>query len=328
MTFSNNSKGDFMGFFKKNLKPIVSFAVMGVLLVLATFFDLQFSRFAVDLEPGKYYSTNFFGVFFEIFGERPVYYVTSIGLFFIFFYLKKVSTFKKGTKITLMALCAVIALGLNYYGATKLIKYLLTHGWISDLEGIMRTVATVSVAIVFTALWLFVCSRINKKYLKGLAVCGLIIIFTAAFSQAATHLLKPFFGRARYRMLNVMGDFSQYTRWYVVNGKRSVPEELLALGVAKDGYKSFPSGHTSSAGVILAIMSLPVAFKNMPKKVSWILTIVAYAYTLTVAFSRVVIGAHYASDVIIGALLSLVGFYLGVFVIKKILARFTKTADE
>ena len=310
-----------MGFFKKNLKPIVSFAVMGVLLVLATFFDLQFSRFAVDLEPGKYYSTNFFGVFFEIFGERPVYYVTSIGLFFIFFYLKKVSTFKKGTKITLMVLCAVIALGLNYYGATKLIKYLLTHGWISDLEGIMRTVATVSVAIVFTALWLFVCSRINKKYLKGLAVCGLIIIFTAAFSQAATHLLKPFFGRARYRMLNVMGDFSQYTRWYVVNGKRSVPEELLALGVAKDGYKSFPSGHTCAAAMSFTLIFLPDLLgldEQKRIKLKTIMIVVSFVFTALVALSRIVVGAHYLTDVLFGGGWTFLSAWVSKIIIKKI----------
>ena len=80
-------------------------------------------------------------------------------------------------------------------------------------------------------------------------------------------------------------------------------EELL-FG-AEDTCKSFPSGHTYCAAITFALICLPDLFESFKKR--WVKAIcwtVPAAYTLTVAISRIVVGAHYLSDVLVGGTLA------------------------
>lgn len=308
-----------MKFLKANVKTLSIIGALLVLLIIASFCDLNISKAVADLEGGAYYSKNGFGVFWEVFGETPVYIVPSISLGVIFFFVyrgKKLDGFKL---IAFSALIAIAMLGLNYYGSHKLVKYMITHGWIKAITGIHKTLTICGFDLVFTALWLFVASRVKEEHLKSAAICALIAIIMAVFSQGATQLIKPFFGRARFRMLYVLNDYSQYTDWFVINGKRSVPDFLLNLGVAKDGYKSFPSGHTSAAAIVFGLLAIPKYFPKLGKKWNIAITAFVLLYTATVAFSRMVMGAHYLSDVTVGALLSAVGFLIGDNLVDKLI---------
>ena len=130
-------------------------------------------------------------------------------------------------------------------------------------------------------------------------------------------VIKTPVGRMRYRTMNAIGDFSYYTPWYKINGARHVDvngliangdlgRNDLFLGV-KDTCKSFPSGHTYCAAITFALICLPDLFETFKKK--WIKAVcwtVPVVYTLTVAVCRVVVGAHYMSDVLTGGTLSFV----------------------
>ena len=74
----------------------------------------------------------------------------------------------------------------------------------------------------------------------------------------------------------------------------------IAAGVIKDGFKSFASGHTAHAAIGLMLAGLPAAaFKEKPSRrrvVFWVAAVVA----ALVAFGRIVIGAHFLSDVSCG----------------------------
>lgn len=58
---------------------------------------------------------------------------------------------------------------------------------------------------------------------------------------------------------------------------------------------SFPSGHTSTAFTLATSLSL-----EYPK---WYVIVPAYTYASTVAYSRMHLGVHYPSDVLVGALI-------------------------
>lgn len=73
---------------------------------------------------------------------------------------------------------------------------------------------------------------------------------------------------------------------------------------------SFPSGHTSTAFTTATSVSL-----CYPK---WYIIVPAYAYAGTVGYSRMRLGAHYPSDVLMGAVIGTGSAYLTHFINKKL----------
>ena len=93
----------------------------------------------------------------------------------------------------------------------------------------------------------------------------------------------------------------------------------LVGGVNK--YTSFPSGHTCSAGIIYSLICMPYVFTkfNTKKwKVFWY--VVPVFYTGIVGLSRIVVGAHFLSDVLVGGTIAYLASELAkyIFFIKKI----------
>ena len=103
------------------------------------------------------------------------------------------------------------------------------------------------------------------------------ILFSISF--LLVQIFKSLWGRVRFRDLAT--GFSNFTPWYLPQGMT--------------GGHSFPSGHTMFALMVLPLILL-VLNKEKWKKV--ILITVVVAWGILVPISRVVIGAHYASDVL------------------------------
>lgn len=82
----------------------------------------------------------------------------------------------------------------------------------------------------------------------------------------------------------------------IVSRKR--PYESLDnvhLPAGREGTRSFPSGHTSTAFTTATMLSL-----SYPK---WYVVVPAYAWAGVAAYSRMALGVHYPSDVLVGALI-------------------------
>jgi len=94
--------------------------------------------------------------------------------------------------------------------------------------------------------------------------------------------VKYFWGRVRFRELDAA--FSQFTPWY------------LPQGIT--GFDSFPSGHAAMGWMLLALLIL---LANKKQWVKYSVFILISLWGVTLALSRVVIGAHYASDVLFGS---------------------------
>ena len=80
--------------------------------------------------------------------------------------------------------------------------------------------------------------------------------------------------------------------------------------LTKEEFKSFPSGHTSvCAMTMFGVVLFPfITGKELKRQVLYFY--IAMAYTLFVAFTRLLVGAHYLSDVGMGGLITLVCLYL------------------
>lgn len=306
-----------MDFVKKNLKYLIIFGVLIILLILGSFFDLQISKLLADLEPNQYYSKNIFAVFFEIFGEMPIYIVPSIALGCLYSSIRTTQKISKKLKIIAYVLIVVALLGLNYYGSHKLLKYLSIHICAINNKSFLE----VLFGIWFSALWVYLSSKIKSKNLKAVVICSLIVVLTAIFSQVIVQLVKPLFGRARYRLMNITGDFSEFSNWYQINIGKKVSLEQLQLGAEADGYKSFPSGHTAGAGVVFALMAIPVFF-NVKPSTKIIINLCTLLFVAIVAFSRIVMGAHYLTDVTMGAIITMASYLLALFIVTKLTQKY------
>ncbi len=110
--------------------------------------------------------------------------------------------------------------------------------------------------------------------------------------------MKLFWGRVRYRHLD-----DNFTPWYKINGIT--------------GNQSFPSGHTAM-GIMVFPLFIIINSMKIQDNLKLLLKIILIIWSIAVAIGRVIIGAHYATDVLFSVYLGIVGYiYFSDKLIKK-----------
>lgn len=104
-------------------------------------------------------------------------------------------------------------------------------------------------------------------------------------------LVKIFWGRIRFRDLS--DYYSDFTPWY------------LPQGIT--GHQSFPSGHAAMGFMMIALFIF-VSDKSLYKRLIFKAVIISWA--LAVCSSRVIIGAHFTSDVLFGSFIMIIVYML------------------
>ena len=121
---------------------------------------------------------------------------------------------------------------------------------------------------------------------------AVFIIVFVVLEFVLVNLAKMAWGRPRMRSID---SIEQFHYWY-----------QLAGPAANEEFKSFPSGHTANGFVMLALtLFVPPEKKELFK---WV-TAFAITWGICVALSRVIVGAHFLSDVVVGGYISLLLFY-------------------
>lgn len=281
------------------------------LLLIATFYDLQISNLLAGkwMIDGNYMSSNKFARFFEVVGEMPLYLFIMVACAII---VSKCLEIKRTwLKVLLCVLFFVIGVGLGYYGGDKFWAYIykldkVKYLWFDD--NILLLIITIVLSIVLEGLFVLLILKKLKTMLNQLLPLAVIVLIAALISNGIVQGAKPFFARERYRAIYYLDylkytDHPGFTPWYVIGGSSSkivdtFPEEL---GVTSTFFSSFPSGHTCAAGITYSLMFIPLfidKFKN--SKYRWIFIAIGIFYTGLVAFTRILMGAHYLSDVLFG----------------------------
>lgn len=315
--------------FTNKKKTVISLCltllVIGGLLAIASFYDLQISRILTkgSLEIGKYISSSGFALFFEAVGSSALYIMISIAGVIAFWYGARYNKNKAVKYIYAFIGAVMVIVGFfmtfkdifSYVGefiGANLTTVDSNNVLIDDardlagslyIELICVLMAVVS-AIALMNAWKKVKKEDNDRYIWW----AYAIVCTVAF-YLIVHFVKSSIGRARYRTMNYLNNFDFYTPWYVINGKRTMLDLVNAPTIAEevrynfvsDACKSFPSGHTFSAGMVYTLLALPYLNEKFAKKnVRFTLWASCIAYTGIVAISRIVAGAHYMSDVLVG----------------------------
>lgn len=313
-------------------------AVFAALLTVASLYDLQISEALTkgSLAEGEYYSSNTFALFFEVMGDSVVYLAGGIAsLIFVcsaikledgdgFLFIKELKgALFKVVKIGLIVVFSAFAVYEMYEAVHDIFKYtdrylyaeLLGSGIEFSLTGGYLFAVQVVLALALAGLILALLVRVKKENISKLIKLAVLILIVEAMYLVLIGAIKTPIGRMRYRTMNAIGDFSYYTPWYKINGARhvgidgSIVSGDLGRGEllfgAEDTCKSFPSGHTYCSAITFALICLPDLFVSFKKRWIKVLCWLAPAvYTVTVAVCRIVVGAHFLSDVLVGGTLS------------------------
>lgn len=264
----------------KNVKQII-YPLIIVWSVLASYFafsDLQISNSIVNPNTG-------WAVFLELYGELPGAFIVLSGLVI---YIVNYSSSSLIKRISVNTLFQIAATAVLIY-----IIFVILWGLTGNQDIFYNNLFSLATISLFFALIIVIILKkiavnfspavlLTSKVITAMSLIGYLIFI---------QMIKISWGRLRFRDLNALQ--SDFTEWY------------LPQGIT--GGESFPSGHAAMAWMLLPIILL-IPKKNKIVKIFTSGLIAAWG--IAVPLSRVVIGAHYASDVLFGSFIMIISFLL------------------
>jgi membrane-associated phospholipid phosphatase len=178
-------------------------------------------------------------------------------------------------------------------------------GWVLD-SMVRHVAADVSSSVVVSvwsggarlAAWTVAGFGMSLFYARGVpisvqgphqAVMRVAVWMAGVHALLVVQLTKVVWGRVRFR--DLAADYSNFTPWYMPQGFT--------------GHRSFMSGHAALAWVLLALTE--AAQTPAQRRVSWALVL---GYGTLMCVSRIVVGAHYATDVFFSTAIAWLVFLL------------------
>lgn len=288
------------------------------LAVIAAFFDLAINK-------ALYNQGSLFGQFFARLGELPSYLAAPVAGAIL--YHQDFGS-KKWQKIVFKCIFGALIAGGWFYaiGVWFWENFVTEHLPYAIVYKLFFTAVLTLCLILATAL-------VDKKAMKKLLLFAIFIIIVAGVSNAIVQVMKMLWARQRFRtmvdnelnasLISAYGNnFSGFAPWYKPQIFFPSPVRTEAYAAAhkaidSDAFKSFPSGHTVAAAASFALIILPEMYESL-KKYRPVFWIVPAVYTAIVAISRIVMGAHYLSDVLFGGYIGFAVAALTRFIIVKI----------
>lgn len=261
--------------YKKDAAAIA--AILAFCLLVGSFFDYQISS-------ALFNSSSLFGRFIEAAGELPFELTASIAGVML---VRAVRPDSRGSK-WLAVLGILVNVGLAGY---EIIGSLRVGGKLIAVQLVLTFVLVIVANLIVYRLT----RTTEPDELTRWALMVLAVWIAQAIILNA--IVKPLWSRPRMRVIEVTPGLNFQPWWVIGNPDKWT---YIAAGVIKDGFKSFASGHTAHAAIGLMLAGLPAAaFKEKPSRrrvIFWAAVVVA----AFVAFGRIVIGAHFLSDVSCG----------------------------
>ena len=257
---------------KKNGLLVFLVSIWIILAVIFGIYDIDISKTIVNQ-----YSS--WAKFLENYGMIPGLVIILSGIYIYYSFVKTKSDVWSYTQKIVFFL---VSGGLIFYLFDILLGNVVTNHLIIFLI-ISFSISIIIFIVLHKANQ--VQSAIAIRYAKvvvGMALFGYVI-----FIQG----VKYFWGRVRFRELDAA--FSQFTPWY------------LPQGIT--GFDSFPSGHAAMGWMLMALLIL---LANKKQWVKYSATFIIFLWGVTLALSRVVVGAHYASDVLYGSFFIIIAYLL------------------
>lgn len=262
---------------KRYRGAIITFYICAVAsLVFASFYDLKIDQLLNN--PTDPFSLWFYGT-----GEMPARITLPLAGVIIFRYGKK-------------AISRPLGLALLGVGSVWLGIHIADYFFVEENYEIFGAMFGIGIGLITLAISKYV--KLPNNIEDSLVVLAYAGVIALIFEIASVEGTKYLWGRPRYRAMLAADDFSVFQPWYHINGNK-----FRALYEHSNEIKSCPSGHTAGAAISYLAMLLPFTnswFKGKEK----LCFIAAFGYSSIVAYTRLVMGAHFLSDVTIGAIFS------------------------
>lgn len=265
---------------KRRSNTTIIYYLVTIWIVAAFLFESSDLWISINL----YNPNAYWAIFLEKFGELPGLLVILTGIHIYIVTLKASSNIK--TILFTGFLLTTASLLLVYI--SWLLSYAFTNDWIffngnRNYIFLASIILNILISVLFRKRYKFskkavLFSRLSFK----MFLYGNLIFVT---------LLKIFWGRVRFR--DLAEGYSNFTTWYIPNGIT--------------GNQSFPSGHAAMAFMMLALFVF-VSDKSYLKRIIFKSLILIWA--IVVCLSRVIIGAHFASDVLFGSFIMIISYLL------------------
>lgn len=251
-------------------------AFLLALMVIGSLWDFQISRAVYN--PGSP-----FGLFFAAFGEYPAALVFAAGGTMLL-------SARNREKRLVGVLQSIGGCWFVLSGAAM--AAMLPKGYLD-----ISTALSGGIGIFCTGLTVWAVARLcrgaDRRTVLRVAAVFLLVIFGDIL---VINLIKIPWGRARMRLVAV-DDRAYFMPWWQPG--KALRDTLVAAGVAAEEFKSFPSGHTANASSLMLLCLLP-QLSGKPAGKQTPLFLVGFVWTGLVAASRVVMGAHYLTDTVVG----------------------------
>lgn len=269
---------------KKSFTFFMLFLVIALTVLALGNIDYNFSYAIIDKH-------SVWANFMDRFGEIPAMLLMLIGVTILFGARKKEVLWRN-------ILSHVIALPfmlLFSFAITHMpVRYMYENhatGMPEDIPGPLN-ILTYVLAVVIWIIAILIQRKVSDEKLKEMKKAAIVFVLLVFFEMLLVNLVKIAWGRPRMRILESMDG---YKKWFEISGP-----------AINNDYKSFPSGHTANGFTTIAYTLFFSYFKGMNKK--WILP-VGVLWGSLVALSRVVLGAHFLSDVIVGSYITIFIFF-------------------
>lgn len=278
-------------FTKKNGIILGSFLL--ACLVIGSVFDYQISSLLFN--PHSY-----FGMLFASYGQLPAMLCFSVsGLLLI--RIKKPTLISRLLCITgFVLLTSFAVLGITLDPMLYIPNMPL---------GISALIAVCIVILTDGLIWKYSASA-DKKQIK---IFILILLGTILTEIILINIIKIPWSRPRMRMIAIQPQ-AAFQPWWVIGS--DMKDHLLTLGVAAEEFKSFPSGHSGNAACAMLLCVLPLITPQCKGKET-MLFMIGVLFMLIVAFSRIIMGAHFLSDVTVGMSITFIIENILVYVLVK-----------
>ena len=149
--------------------------------------------------------------------------------------------------------------------------------------------------------------RLARGADRGMVIQVALTVFLVILCEMlVVNFIKIPWGRPRMRLVASNPD-ACFLPWWQFGG--ALKAQLMAAGVAAEEFKSFPSGHTANAATMLLLGLIPY-LKPQLQRYKKVLVTFGFGWVAVVAFTRIVMGAHYLTDTVVGFVVGFLSVYL------------------